>query len=252
MREIDLLPATYRQQQTRRAWFSQRLLVVALFVGLLAAAAGGQFYRRCQVQAALATLAPQCELAQRLSVQLGALQAELQAAETSAELQTYLRHPWPRSKLLGALVEPLPNEIRFHEIRIGHETPAGGEAPERTPRLSAAAEEQQQAKRTLAERDLAWLREACDRGQTAIRLMGRSADVAALYQYLEKLARNDLFVKADLVSVTQQTEGGAQFQALVTVRPGYGQPNGPTREAQPATAARVAVTTAKNTAEAAP
>lgn len=252
MHELDFLPAAYRQQQTRRAWFSQRLLVVALFVGLLAAAAGGQFYRRAQVQAALAALAPQCDQAQRLSVQLATLQTELHAAETGAELQTYLRHPWPRSRLLAALAEALPNEIRFHEIRIGHETPPGGEVAERTPRPSAAAQEQQQAKLTPAERDLAWLRETYDRGQTTIRLMGRSAEIASLYQYLEKLARNDLFVKADLLSLTQQAEGGAQFQALVTVRPGYGQPNGPTQEAKPAVPARVALTTASKTAGATP
>jgi Tfp pilus assembly protein PilN len=225
MHELDFLPVEYRQQQTRRQWFSKRIAVVVLFIGLMLLARGTQMYHGSQARKALAALGPQCEQAQRQSNQLSALQEQLQTAEARAELHTYLRHPWPRSRLLAAIIAPLPKEVIFQELRMTREGNPNPDGTDRRP--GASAEEPAAAKVSPAGLDLKWLRDNCDRTRTVIRISGSSGTSAALYQYLGCLAKDDLFAKADLVSIDEGQGAGMHFNALIVVRPGYGQPGGP-------------------------
>ena len=227
MHEIDFLPLAYRQQQTRRQWFSQRITVVVLFIGLVLLAGGSQLYHRFEAQKILAALVPQCEQAQRQTAQLGGLQEQLQTAEARAELHTYLRHPWPCSRLLAAIIAPLPKEVMFQELRMAREGNPNLDSSDRPPRPGAPAEEPPAAKLSPAGQDLKWLRETYDRTKTVIRISGISTNTVALYRYLSRLGKSDLFAKADLVSIDEGQGAGMHFNALIVVRPGYGQPGGP-------------------------
>ena len=93
MHDIDFLPADYRQTRQRRQSQPWRWVVVAGFVVPVVAATLGQRHRRRQIEAELAAMLPQRELAERQNVQLGGLQADLARVRARAELITYLRHP---------------------------------------------------------------------------------------------------------------------------------------------------------------
>jgi Tfp pilus assembly protein PilN len=245
MQDIDFLPIDYRQQHVQRRSQPWQIVVVLVFGLLVAVAALGQYHHKRRTEAELAAVLPQYDTAVRENRRLGEIQSQLHEARATAELLTYLRHPWPRSQLLAAVVAPLPDEITFNSVSIGREKSplrASGEMP---PRPDKVAEEEAAAKLTPAQRDLKHLREECDKTRTVIHISGVTNDNAALHRFLGSLTKCDLFAKADLESLGggADTKGDAamQFRLTLVVSPGYGQPNGP---AQPGKA--VALQTAGN------
>jgi len=68
-------------------------------------------------------------------------------------------------------------------------------------------------------------------------LSGATSDNGRLHTYLGKLDRSELFSRAELLSIDAGTgEDGhkLRFSALLFVRPGYGQPGGPSVPKPPA------------------
>jgi len=62
-------------------------------------------------------------------------------------------------------------------------------------------------------------------------LSGVTTDSAALQQYLLVLGKSELFVKTELGSLEADPAdrpGAMHFIARLVIRPGYGQPGGPT------------------------
>jgi len=231
MQEIDFLPVQYRQKYARRQWQPWRVAVVAAFAVLLVAAVFSQRDRKRQAEKELAAIVPQYDLAVRQNRRLAEIWTQLDTARNTAELFTYLRHPWPRTQLLAALLAPLPEGISIEELRITRETPQGRAVPERRPRAENALEGEQLNALPPAVRDLTRLREEFDKTKTVVLISGTTRDTAALHRYLGELGGATLFSRAELdslASAENQPAGTLQYRATLLVRPGYGQPGGPT------------------------
>jgi hypothetical protein len=230
MHDVDFLPAEYRQHRARRRVQPWRMAVVVAFLALVAAAASSQLHRRRQLQSDLAALAPQREVIEEQNAQLAGMQAALGEARARAELITYLRHPWPKTQVLDSLLAPMPGEIALERLEVFSE-PAGPEpAAGRPSAVERKAEQQAAAKLPPAGLDLQRLRGECDRSRTVVALAGVTSDGAALHRYLGELGRTYLFSKVELRSIEAETPAGGErlrFEAMLIVRPGYGQPGGP-------------------------
>jgi hypothetical protein len=231
--DIDFLPPQYRQRSARRYGRYGRIGAVVACAAMVLLAALGQHRHRQRLLTELTAMEPLVAQVLNQRQELGRLHAQLSTVNALAELYTYLHHPWPRSQLLMAVVAPLPEGVRFEQLHVARElfrtTSLSGEMrhkPER-PR------EEEIAKLSPAERDLKRLREELDKTRTVIRIWGTTSDVSTLHEYLGTLAKNELFFKVDLESLeaAERTDGLAKFRALLVVRPGYGQPDGPTAPA---------------------
>ena len=229
MHDIDFLPAECRKDHDRQAWYERRILLVAGVATMIAAAAWSQSRRAQRLQDNLASCQPGCAAAAQTRETLNQLQSELQLARAGADLVTYLRHPWPRTRILAALLGPLPDKIRFEELKIVGEAPPGAQLARL--RSSASQEEQQRelAGMPPATRDLKRLREQLDSQQTIVTVTGVTSDSASLHEYLGALGREELFSKAQLQSsgIDRSDPTSIRFGITLVVRPGYGQPGGP-------------------------
>ncbi len=228
MLDIDFLPAQYHRRQARQRSKPWQAIVVVAFVGLMAFAALGQYRERRRLRAELEQIEPRHERAVAQRAKLDSIQDELRAMRAEAALLTYLRHPWPRTQLLQALLAPLPGEVVLAKLEISGEAILARKGSEQRPPRTTAESEPSSDK--PAEHDLAELRQKVDALETVIRLSGTTTDGEALHRYLGELARNPLFQKTELESI-ESAVGGAgdppKFDATIVVQPGYGLPGGP-------------------------
>lgn len=239
MHDLDFLPDQYRQRTASRQSQPWRVIVAGAFVLLLAVAVSTQHEHRQQAEEELASIQPQYDLAVNQTNQLTEVQTKLQTDRANAELYTYLRHPWARTQLLAAVLKPLPEGILFRQLEITSELPSGQASTQRRFRMAKKAEEEtaEDANLPPAARDLKRLRKEVDKKQTVIKISGTAKQSPALHRYLGSLGNDGLFAKAELDSI-ENVEGSdaaeLQFHATLVVRPGYGQPGGPTgpRESQ--------------------
>ena len=174
----------------------------------------------------LADLTPAYEMALGQERQLADVRVQLKRMECEAELITYLRHPWPKSQLLSALLSRLPEEITLQQLQIIRETDNSTAASDRRPLMVVGNTTDQQKSILPAERDLQTLKSQSEGKQIVIILTGSTTDSAALNHYLDEMQSNSLFAKAELGSVTSVGEASAsaiQFHAKLVVKPGYGQ-----------------------------
>ena len=231
MHDIDFLPIEYRQKHARRQSQPWQVLVAVAMVGLVAAAASVQHYRRVRVKSDLAMLNPMYDAAVNQQTRLAEAQKQLKSVEASAELYTYLHHPWPRTQLLSALVAPLPDAIILQQIQILREATATPSAAGARPPLDPKAEEERLKALAPAQRDLAKLRSRLDPLQTVVVLTGTASETDALHHYIGDLDATEIFDKAELdcFNSIDNSKNGAvlQFRAVLAVQPGYGQPRGP-------------------------
>ncbi|HUT95190.1 MAG TPA: hypothetical protein VMY37_37400 [Thermoguttaceae bacterium] len=228
MHDIDFLPSECRQKDDRHRWYVRRVLVATGVVAMIAALAWSQERQSGRLAAELAAREPARAAAAETKDALGELQSQLQLAQASANLVTYLRHPWPRTRILAAILGPLPNEITFEKLYINRGESAGRKPAERRSRAGKEAD-QEPTDRPPAVRDLEKLREELDSGQTIVTITGVTTESAVLHQYLGALGRDALFSKSQLQSIEADTDDPARirFSATLVVRPGYGQPDGP-------------------------
>ena len=181
----------------------------------------------------------------RQQARLAGLRAGLQRIKADAELVAYLHHPWPRTRILEALLDPLPPQVTLEHLEIHREAANSRNAsrfpPPPTAPQDKAAEAKAQEALSPAQNDLKQLHTAYDSQQTTIAISGVTTDSAALHEYLGHLAQTRLVAKAELVSMERESESGGtpqaagqpspvdmvRFHASLTVKPGYGQPGGP-------------------------
>jgi len=236
MNDIDFLPIEYREKHAQRQSQPWQAFVAAAIVGLVAVAFLVQHYRRHFVQSDLAVIAPVYNAALEQQNRLADAQKQLEAAKANAELYTYLRHPWPRSQLLTALIEPLPDSITLQEVQILREPapvapPAG--APPEAPKAPTDAKAEAERIKELppAARDLLNLANKLNPMQTTIVLVGTAGEIAPLHRYIGDLDAKEIFEKVELDCINRidndKLGGGLHFRAVLTVQPGYGQPGGP-------------------------
>jgi Tfp pilus assembly protein PilN len=231
MQEIDFLPAEYRRQHTRRQQQPWRVLVVLAFLGVLGAAGFAQSRLRRQVESELAAVGPARAMAAQRQTELAQLQTRLATARARADLITYLRHPWPRTQLIRAVLTPLPEAVTLDRLQISRQVAPGRPGAAQLSRAERESEQQQLDRLPPAGRDLERLRAECDEVPVQISIGGIASQSAAVHDYLSALGRTDLFLKAELHSLEADPRGNAdqlRFEASIVVRPGYGQADGPT------------------------
>ena len=237
MQDIDFLPAEYRQKDAKRHTHEWRAAGMFAAVALLLAVAAGQNqeYRRAGERLATATAEYDAAVAQ--TRQRDELQPRWEAARADAELFTYLRHPWPRTQILAAVLGPLPESITLDRVEIRTDVPRRANASRALSRTQQEAEDAAGAKLPPAARDLRELREKRDPARTVAAISGTTGRVDLVHQYLGELARSPLVAKAELDSLENVTgqpdaegkeEVDTRFAATIVIRPGYGQPTGPT------------------------
>ncbi|MBN1396024.1 MAG: hypothetical protein JW959_13460 [Pirellulales bacterium] len=233
MQDVDFLPIEYREKYQRRQSQPWQLVAAAAIVGLVAAAAVGQRLHLRRAEAELATIAPTYEAAVKLQNRLAEEDKKLDRATARAELIAYLRHPWPRTQLLAALLAPLPEEIAFQQVEIIRDRSPAASSNAVSSRTETNEEENRDSL-APAERDMEKIRRRIDPMQTVVVLTGTAKDSAALHRYLSELDNANLFDKAELDSLSGAEDGeqgaSVRFRAVLAVRPGYGQPGGPERE----------------------
>jgi hypothetical protein len=231
MRDIDFLPNEYRERHARRQSQPWQIFVTVAILGLVVATGTVQHYHRRSVENALAKIRPSYDAAIFEQQELAKAKSRLKMVEAKADLYVYLRHPWPRTQLLHALITPLPDGITLQQIQIAREQ-GTNRTPSGTPAPVSAAEEQERLKQLEPEqRDLLKLRKEHDSSQMTVILSGTARDPAALHHYMADLDATDIFDKADLdcFNAIDNSKVGAvlQFRAVLTVQPGWGQPGGP-------------------------
>lgn len=235
MHDIDFLPAEYRQHTRERRDSRWRLTALGATGLLLSVVTTFQHFTRVSLEEQLAVAEAQVSVAQAQTARLSDLVASRQAAAAKAELITWLRHPWPRSQVLADLMLPLPSSITLTSLNINREQPqsANPAVPAPAPQLPVAQAQDPHLK------DLEALRQALGGGTVVVELAGMTSDPAALYEYAETLAKQNLIAKAELLRVdrvSDQNLAGFQFAIRVLVKPALGQErlDSTTPAAQPA------------------
>lgn len=222
---IDFLPLEYREATVKRSANVWRVLVAIAFCSLFLLATYFQHEYRGRVEADLLKIEPMYAAAQKLAATLTAEQAKLPALETEAELFTYLRHPWPRTQCLHAILKQVPKPIRLTNLTLRFEQ------PEQPRGENAQVPKEDPVDKTPSPaRDLKRLRTELDGGRWVIALDGTTTDLAELHIYLAALEAQKLFAEVDLVSIethSAKDAAGARFSARIVLLPGYGQPGGP-------------------------
>lgn len=222
---IDFLPLEYREATVKRSTNAWRVVVLIAFGSLFLFATYFQQKYRWRVEADLLQIEPIHASAQKLAATLTAEQARLPALESEAELFTYLRHPWPRTQCLHAILKQVPKPIRLTSLALRFEM------PERPQEEAAQSSKEAPVDKTPSPaRDLKRLRSELDAGRWVISLEGTTTDLAELHIYLAALEGEKLFDEVDLISIETHSANdaaGARFAARIALIPGYGQPGGP-------------------------
>jgi len=236
--DIDFLPLHYREEFAKRRGNSLRLVVAGMFVLLVIAGAVQQARVERWLRNELEELRARHLEAVAVRAELARLQEEQEEAAATAELFTYLDHPWPRTQVLSALLEPLPDAIRITRCSLMREKFRRETSDSEQTASQPNTNEQPQEPRQAAARDLARLREQHDNTRLIVALSGATTDLSALHVYLSEVDRHRLVEQAELRSI----EGGsgrqraAVFHARIVIRPGFGQPDGPTEPVEKSSA----------------
>ena len=241
--DVDFLPASYCEHHQKRRLNLWQLPLAAGLAVFLGVANLHQLALQRRVDREVNALLPQYRATEEDKARLTANSLKLAQSEMTAELVTYLKHPWPRSQILSSLLSDLPDSVTLNSIQLYEAGPAGqAVAPPSGQGLHAEGGAVDASKLSRAERDIKTLRERHDASQVLIMLGGRTVDPNQLHAYLGELSRRPLFVKAELVSLENGSAAEprsaanakeGRFRARIVVRQGYGQPKGPKGPQEP-------------------
>lgn len=228
--DVDFLPASYHDETVHRKLQSWRMAAIAILACLISLAALHQSRSRKELEGKLAWIVPHRVEAEAINTEYIQLQADLARMEARANLVTYLRHPWPCSQILAAVLRPLPDEIMLRELRIAPEV--DGTQPIRRLAAGAAADAKavDQFKRLdPALQDLQNLHEELDARLVVVELVGVADDAAALHSYLGHLMQHPLIAKSELKSIERSRldAGSSEFRARCVLIANFGQPSCP-------------------------
>jgi hypothetical protein len=226
--EIDFLPESYRQRSMHRRAYWWRIAAAACIVGFFSLTSLWQQRQFANAQAKLADVETKYAEAAGKNANLAQLSATLEAERKLAELLTFLRHRWPRTQILAAIVEPLPDTVVLAEFQLGSEEAQGNQPP------AIALSEAKTPPPTRSARqanDLSQLLHESARQRHWVALVGTADDAAILHAYLAQLGTNQLFERVDLQSLESLTKdpgvkGAAatmRFTARAYLRPGHGE-----------------------------
>jgi Tfp pilus assembly protein PilN len=216
MQEIDFLPERYREKHARRKARLIQVSILVIFALSVTAAAAGQLALRKSIEADLTRVQPYYTQAMSHHAELNDLRNRLLRAEEVAELYSHLQQHWPRTQLLAAVVEAMPESVALTELTIGIQAPPRAETRSVVNKSKAQAD----AQLSDAGRDLRDLRERIDGQVSVVDITGRSRDAAELHAFVAKLDQHPLIQSAKLESLESGTDGEeGTFVVRLTVRP---------------------------------
>jgi hypothetical protein len=235
MQDIDFLPRRYREAQAQRTKKFWGMIVVLVYAGLLCTSGYLQHASARRLSQDLAAANEQRAVVTAQAAKLTSLQTELKQSQARAGLVAYLRHPWPPTQIVAAVVQPLLQGLSLSELRVQRleSLQAANRNTAVRPRGAANASDAKPDERSAAERDIERIRETCDATSVIVTLKGAAEDVSLVHMYLGSLGKDALFSRVDLTNIDgqdaqRQGGSGCRFTARLVVRPGYGQPSGPT------------------------
>ncbi|HHM11924.1 MAG TPA: hypothetical protein ENJ16_00100 [Planctomycetaceae bacterium] len=223
MMQIDFLPQKFRERYDVRYQRLWRITVAALFIGVVGGTATLQHWLRCDAEERLEAIANPHVTALRINQELSRVYRELDRQKRQAALLTYLRHPWPMTRLLDQTLTPLEPSIALESLEVVYQ-PIGS-----APRLQDVQNRRkapgETEKKAGAQADLEELRRRYDGRRFLIRLEGATRDLDAFHRYLGKLALMPLFEHVEIGRLEHLAgdEAGVEFSVQITVRPGLGQ-----------------------------
>src|SRR6478735_10836996 len=118
MNTIDFLPEHYRQRtllRRARAWWG---ICAAIFGSVIVVSSFSQWCLQRSVKNQLLELEPLSRIAQEQDERFAALQRDVSKKEETAALFAYLRHPWPRSRVIAALIEQVPEGVELSNFHL--------------------------------------------------------------------------------------------------------------------------------------
>lgn len=245
MQAIDFLPEHYRERRKQRRvrwWWA---LIVCMFGGIVLATASLQWLNVQRVKRELANLDLQCNTFRQLDLQLLELETKVTSLSHSADLYTFLKHPWPRTQILTAVVAPLPKDVQLSNIRIAETLVAKKTVAAAAP--EAAADAVKAAPLAPASADLQQLHDAHEAQRIVVHVEGSVKEAETLHSYLEALGNQPLIAEARLSSMETrklETHSLVVFEIQISIKGAHGLsegPNGPlapVRAAPPETAGR--------------
>lgn len=224
MYQIDFLPQRYHARRVQRRQRIWRAALLVLFGGLCAATAVGQQMLRRSVLQEVAMVEAQHAVAVATNQRFADMQQELRKLRAQAELYTYLKHPWPRTQIFAAVLRGVPQSVTLDRLHLSRTAPRSDRRSFRPARTSETRSDAHQP----AEQDLAELRQQVDHSPLVLLVAGRTADTQALHNYVAALHAEPLLKQIELESLAMQPGAQeAEFTLRIVVRPGYGQPDGP-------------------------
>jgi hypothetical protein len=225
---IDFLPDRFRQATTRRRSSAWRSVVAVLFVAIFVATAMGLQMKEQDVRREYESVVAQYNSAKAQEAVLLEREATVARLRADAELLTFLRYPWPRSRLIEALLTGLPDTVIVERFRLGTE-------PRPAEKTSEATGEATKPEANAAG-DLAQLRQTTEANDVVLHVEGTTADLPVLHAYLRNLTADGMFADAAIESIEAARENDAsaasgpkrsRFTARVVVLPGWGLSRGP-------------------------
>ena len=236
--DIDFLPAKYREEFAKKKSQFWRVVASAVVLLVLMIASALQWHTMQTLAAKLEEINPVHEAAHDRTVKLTTLNKELAELSARADLLIYLSHPWPRTQILAAIVEPMPESIKLSELTISRWQedannillPSQRARNARTAGSTAAGSDSKSKELRPVTKDLKQLRAEFDEQSTLVQMAGETTNVSELHLYLGEIAQHSLIMKAELRSIES---GGRDselttFRARIFIKPGYDQPGGPT------------------------
>ena len=240
MSEIDFLPSQYREQHTQRKNQAWRVVVVVAFAALCAAGMYAQRAHRQRLESKLVFTRAKYDQALQRMDELQKLNSELTSLRAEASLVNYLRRPWPRTRILSAVLEPVPESVLLMEVQIHYLAgERSGFVRERPSRQTRRGKEEGPEPHPALE-DLEQFRREGDLQQCVVSISGWARQHFHLHDYLDQISQRDLVQRVELLDVEtsdlgQEDDERVRFSARVTVIPAYGQPGGPQLDKPPAT-----------------
>lgn len=233
MKNIDFLPARYRENYAARAAVVKRWTMVLGISIIITPLAIYQYMVHASVVQSFVLVEPEYKQAQAMSQHMLRLQEELALARGEAALLAWLSHPWPRTQVLARVHAPLPQSVRLTGIRLAKEPKAmasdafagRNRVNRRSVDADAAAVEEA---RPAAEKDLLRLIDQIEQNDTIVTLTGITYSTTELHSYVALLRTAGLFHKSELRSVEsqpgQEQTKAQTFEIRLVLGPGHGVP----------------------------
>lgn len=229
IKPIDFLPDRYRQATKRRRTKYWRVVVVVLFLGVFAACAGGLAMVDREVREELKLVNVRHAASTAHDLALKQKEGRLGELREYADLLTFLRHPWPRSRIIDDLLRSIPASMTIDKLHLAYEARQAAASAA----ASAGATDATPVTAKTAATDLAELRTAIEAQDFVVHLEGTTGDQPGLHAYLQSLVVGGLFTDAEVEQIEAvRTPGvtGSKFTVRIVVRPGWGLSGGPKLE----------------------